>query len=112
MKTPVLYHLEISHYNEKARWALDYKNVPHIRKAPTPMLHTVRALTLTGKPTLPVLKLNGKAIGDSTRIIEALNILAQFLSGQGDEMAYQQGKIVASFPQWREFDENPFEPII
>ena len=31
MKTPVLYHLEISHYNEKARWALDYKNVPHER---------------------------------------------------------------------------------
>jgi glutathione S-transferase len=72
MKTAVLYHLEISHYNEKARWALDYKNVPHVRKAPTPMLHTLRALTLTGKPTLPVLKLNGKAIGDSTRIIEAL----------------------------------------
>ena len=72
MKTPVLYHLEISHYNEKARWALDYKNVPHERRTPTPMLHTVRALVMTGKPTLPVLKLNGKAIGDSTRIIEAL----------------------------------------
>jgi glutathione S-transferase len=72
MKTPVLYHLEISHYNEKARWALDYKNVPHVRKAPTPMLHVLRALAMTGKPTLPVLKLNGKAIGDSTRIIEAL----------------------------------------
>jgi len=72
MKTPVLYHLEVSHYNEKARWALDYKNVPHERRAPTPMLHTLRALAMTGKPTLPVLKLNGKAIGDSTRIIEAL----------------------------------------
>jgi glutathione S-transferase len=72
MKTPVLYHLEISHYNEKARWALDYKNVPHVRKAPTPMLHTLRALVMTGKPTLPILKLNGNTIGDSTRIIEAL----------------------------------------
>jgi glutathione S-transferase len=72
VKTPVLYHLEISHYNEKARWALDYKNVPHERRTPTPMLHTLRALAMTGKPTLPVLKLNGKAIGDSTRIIEAL----------------------------------------
>jgi glutathione S-transferase len=72
MKTPVLYHLEISHYNEKARWALDYKNVPHERRTPIPMLHTVRALAMTGKPTLPILKLNGKAIGDSTRIIEAL----------------------------------------
>lgn len=72
MKTPVLYHLEISHYNEKARWALDYKNVPHERRATTPMLHTLKALSMTGKPTLPILKLNGKAIGDSTRIIEAL----------------------------------------
>jgi glutathione S-transferase len=72
MKTPVLYHLEISHYNEKARWALDYKNVPHERRAPTPMLHTVLALAMTRRPTLPILKLNGKAIGDSTRIIETL----------------------------------------
>jgi hypothetical protein len=23
--TPVLWHLDISHYNEKVRWALDYK---------------------------------------------------------------------------------------
>jgi glutathione S-transferase len=70
--TPVLYHIEISHYNEKARWALDYKQVPHERRAPPPMLHTFWALALTRKPTFPVLKLNGRAIGDSTRIIEAL----------------------------------------
>jgi glutathione S-transferase len=72
MKTPVLYHIEISHYNEKARWALDYKQVPHTRKAPPPMMHTLWALAMTRKPTFPVLKLNGEAIGDSTRIIEAL----------------------------------------
>jgi glutathione S-transferase len=71
-KTPVLYHLEISHYNEKVRWALDYKGIPHERRAPPPMMHTVWALAMTRKPTFPVLKLNGKAIGDSTRIIEAL----------------------------------------
>ena len=41
MATPVLYHIEVSHYNEKARWALDYKRIPHVRKAPLPMLHTV-----------------------------------------------------------------------
>jgi glutathione S-transferase len=72
MKTPVLYHLEISHYNEKARWALDYKGVPHERRTPPPMLHMAWALALTRRPTFPVLRLNGKAIGDSTRIIEAL----------------------------------------
>jgi glutathione S-transferase len=70
--TPVLYHLEISHYNEKVRWALDYKGVPHERKAPPPMMHTFWALAMTRKPTFPILRLNGKAIGDSTRIIEEL----------------------------------------
>jgi glutathione S-transferase len=72
-KPPVLYHIEISHYNEKARWALDYKGVPHIRKAPPPMMHMAWAFVLTrGKTTFPVLRLDGEAIGDSTRIIEAL----------------------------------------
>jgi glutathione S-transferase len=70
--TPTLYHIEISHYNEKARWALDYKHVPHVRKAPPPMAHMAWAFWLTRGKTFPILKLNGKAIGDSTHIIEAL----------------------------------------
>jgi glutathione S-transferase len=72
MVSAVLYHIEISHYNEKARWALDYKQVPHERRAPPPMFHTLWALALTRKPTFPILRLNGKTIGDSTRIIETL----------------------------------------
>ncbi len=72
VKTPTLYHIEISHYNEKARWALDYKGVPHVRKAPPPMMHMAVAYRLTRKPTFPILVLNGDAIGDSTRIIERL----------------------------------------
>jgi glutathione S-transferase len=36
------------------------------------MMHTFWALAMTGKPTFPVLRLNGKAIGDSTRIIQEL----------------------------------------
>lgn len=71
-RTPVLYHIEISHYNEKARWALDYKGIPHVRKAPPPLLHTAWALWLTRRPTFPVLKLDGVCVGDSTRIIETL----------------------------------------
>jgi glutathione S-transferase len=71
-KAPVLYHIEISHYNEKARWALDYKGIAHVRKAPPPLLHTAWALWLTRRPTFPVLKLDGVRVGDSTRIIETL----------------------------------------
>jgi glutathione S-transferase len=71
---PLLWHIKVSHYNEKARWALDYKGVEHDRRAPVPGSHMLFALWLTrgqGK-TFPVLQLDGQTIGDSTRIIEAL----------------------------------------
>jgi len=70
----VLWHIELSHYNEKARWALDYKGVPYERRAPMPGLHGPVALALTrGKQRrLPILRLNGRTIGDSTDIIAAL----------------------------------------
>jgi glutathione S-transferase len=70
--TPILWHLKVSNYNEKARWALDYKGIPHIRRAAVPGRHAKLAQRLTGERTLPVLVLDGEAIGDSTRIIEAL----------------------------------------
>ena len=69
---PVLWHLKVSHYNEKARWALDYKAVPHVRRAAVPGQHRSIAAKLTGGSTFPVLQLNGEVIGDSTRIIRAL----------------------------------------
>jgi glutathione S-transferase len=70
----VLWHIELSHYNEKARWALDYKQIPHERRVPMPGLHGFRAMVLTrGKQRrLPVLDLDGRHIGDSTAIIAAL----------------------------------------
>ncbi len=74
MTQPVLWQIEISHFSEKARWALDYKGVEHERRAPTPGAHMVVALWLTrGRhKTFPVLQLDGEAIGDSTAIIAAL----------------------------------------
>ena len=74
MTTPVLYHIEVSHYNEKVRWALDYKGVPHKRKAPMPMAHMAWALAMTRgqSKTFPILRLNGETVHDSTRIIERL----------------------------------------
>lgn len=70
----VLWHIEISHYNEKARWALDYKGIPHVRRAPLPALHELYALALTGgrHRRLPILELDGRRIPDSTAIIAAL----------------------------------------
>lgn len=70
--TPILWHLKVSSYNEKARWALDYKGIRHIRLAAIPGQHAKLARRLTGDSTFPVLVLDGETIGDSTRIIEAL----------------------------------------
>jgi glutathione S-transferase len=71
---PVLWHIPVSHYNEKARWALDYKRVEHERRTPPPPSHMAVALWLTrgsGK-TFPVLQMDGEVYGDSSEIIAAL----------------------------------------
>jgi glutathione S-transferase len=71
----VLWHLPVSHYSEKARWALDHKRIPHLRRAiPAPGLHIPASMVLTRakSQTFPVLEIDGTGIGDSTEIIAAL----------------------------------------
>jgi glutathione S-transferase len=72
METPVLWQFTSSHYNEKARWALDFKRVPHIRRSLVPGFHVRTVKAKTGQTAVPVLKLNGEVISDSTKIIAAL----------------------------------------
>lgn len=73
MAKPILWHLDISHFNEKVRWALDYKQVPHERRSVFPGMQELRARTLRGgTSTLPVMEIDGTRIGDSTRIIEEI----------------------------------------
>jgi glutathione S-transferase len=71
---PVLWHIEISHFNEKARWALDFKGIEHERRAVMPVMHEVFAAVKTRgrQRRVPILELEGKVIGDSTAIIAAL----------------------------------------
>lgn len=71
MDTPLLWHIPLSHFNEKVRWTLDYKRIPHRRQVLGAgyLFHAWRA---TGRGTLPILFLDGRAIGDSTSIIAAL----------------------------------------
>ena len=73
--TPTLWHISVSHFSEKARWALDYKRVPHTRRAVSvPGLHIPASMWMTrgASQTFPVLEIDGRAIGDSTEIIAAL----------------------------------------
>lgn len=71
MDAPLLWHIPLSHFNEKVRWALDYKAIPHRRRVLGPN-YLFRAWRATGQGALPILWLNGRALADSTRIIAAL----------------------------------------
>lgn len=71
---PTLWQIDISLYSEKVRWALEHKRVDHARRSILPGTHIPIALALTrgAQPTMPVLSLEGRNIGDSTEIIAAL----------------------------------------
>lgn len=70
----VLWHIQVSNYNEKARWALDYKRIPYELRAPMPGAHRLSALRLTrGRhERLPVIEIDGERTWDSTAVIAAL----------------------------------------
>ena len=71
MDIPLLWHIPLSHFSEKARWALDYKGIAHRRRVLGPD-YLIRAWRATGQGKLPILWLDDRAIADSTRIIAAL----------------------------------------
>ena len=59
--SPTLWHISISHFNEKARWALDYKQVPHTRRAvsvPGLLIPASMLLTRGASHTFPLLELD------------------------------------------------------
>lgn len=74
MDKPVLWHLGVSHYSEKVRWALAYKGVEHERKSSPPGVHIAVALALTrgAHKTFPLLVLEGETVAGSSAIIGAL----------------------------------------
>ena len=74
-RRPVLWHLAMSHYSEKARWALDYKEVRHTRRAVMPGLHAPMAKLLGGGESFPVMTIGGAVYNDSTDILAALEQL-------------------------------------
>jgi glutathione S-transferase len=64
-----------SHYNEKARWALDYKRLPHRRTSLLPGPHARVVSKLTGQTQVPVLRVDGRVSAGSARIIDELERL-------------------------------------
>ncbi len=69
---PILFQLRFSHFNEKARWALDHKRVPHRRRSLVPGRHSFRSKRLGGSGTTPLLQVDGEMVGDTTEIVARL----------------------------------------
>ena len=64
-----LLQFRYSPYNEKARWALDVKRVPHLRRSLLPGPHIAKVKRLTGRSHTPVLLHDGEALDGSARIL-------------------------------------------
>jgi glutathione S-transferase len=67
---PVLITIPISHYCEKARWALDRTGVRYQEKAHLQVIHWIPVARAGGRKTAPVLSWGGRVFADSAEILE------------------------------------------
>jgi glutathione S-transferase len=67
---PTLITIPISHYCEKARWALDWAGVTYQERAHLQVLHWIPVTRAGGKKTAPVLVWGDQVFADSADIVE------------------------------------------
>jgi glutathione S-transferase len=67
---PTLITIPISHYCEKARWALDWAGIAYQERAHLQVLHWVPVTRAGGKKTAPVLVWGDRVFSDSADIVE------------------------------------------
>lgn len=72
MTEVVLHHFRSSPYNEKIRWALDFKGLACARKAYLPGPHLAQIKKLSGQTATPVLEIDGEVFIGSANILRVL----------------------------------------
>jgi len=68
-----LYQFPISHYCEKIRWALDYKQLDYRAVNLLPGFHVSTAKKLAGRTSVPIITHDDKAVRNSSDIITYLD---------------------------------------
>jgi len=74
--TITLYEFSLSHYNEKARWALDYKGIPYRSRPVLPGFHQGILRRLSGQTRTPVLQIDDEVIAGSAEIVARVDALS------------------------------------
>ncbi|HEY0391590.1 MAG TPA: glutathione S-transferase N-terminal domain-containing protein [Solirubrobacterales bacterium] len=69
-KRPVLITIPISHYCEKARWALDRAGIAYQEQAHLQVIHWIPVARAGGRKTAPVLVWGERVFADSAEIVE------------------------------------------
>lgn len=67
-----LHQFSHSHFNEKVRWALDFKGVRHVRLNYLPGPHVPQIRRLSGQSQVPVLRMDGRTLTGSAAIVDAI----------------------------------------
>jgi glutathione S-transferase len=75
-QTPILITIPISHYCEKARWALDWAGIAYTERPHLQVIHWVPVKRAGGGKTAPVLVLDDRVLADSADILEHASALA------------------------------------
>lgn len=73
---PILITIPISHYCEKARWALDRAGIDYEERAHLQVLHWIPVTRAGGKKTAPVLVWGDRVFTDSADIVEEVSAKA------------------------------------
>lgn len=93
-----LYQFAVSHYCEKVRWALDFKDVSYRVRNLLPGRHINTMRNLAPETSVPVLLMAGKVIQGSDRIIDYLD---QQVTNK--PLIPQDPMLLAQVTQWERF---------
>lgn len=103
----MLYQFPISHYCEKVRWALEYKNIEYKKVNLLPGLHANKAKKLCSRSSLPILVHDKKVLNESSEIISYLDhIFPQKLLTPTDPQLKQEAL------QWEQFADKQLGPDV
>lgn len=97
----VLYQFPLSHFCEKARWALDYKSLDYVTKNLIPGLHVKTTRKLAARSSVPVLEHDGRCIQGSGKIISYLD--EQF---PGNKLTPVNAEEAQSALEWERYLDN------